>query len=129
MRSSAELRSDDQGFRNAANNQWSVDQDNRSMTSDSLQHSILFGAAKQSKRANLKKWVDPDANGERGEWSLGHTNPAKVSPRDIATWEDTMLLTVVDSGPYEQKTVPGCYFSAENAASAGFPSMFSHLHQ
>jgi hypothetical protein len=100
--------SDDQGFWNAANHQWSVDQDNRSMTSDSLQHSILFGVAKQSKRANLKKWVYPDANGERGEWSFGHTNPTKVSPRDIATWEDTrMLSTVVDSGPYEQKPVPG----------------------
>jgi hypothetical protein len=100
--------SDDQGFWNAANHQWSVDQDNRSMTSDNLQHSILFGVAKQSKRANLKKWVYPDANGERGEWSFGHTNPTKVSPRDIATWEDNrMLSTVVDSGPYEQKQVPG----------------------
>ena len=99
--------SDDQGFWNAANHQWSVDQDNRSMTSDSLQHSILFGVAKQSKRANLKKWVYPDANGERGEWSFGYTNPTKVSPRDVATWDDTrMLSTVVDSGPYEQKPVP-----------------------
>jgi hypothetical protein len=78
------------------------------MTSDSLQHSILFGVAKQSKRANLKKWVYPDANGERGGWTLGHTNPSKASPRDIATWEDTRMLSiVVDSGPYEQKPVPG----------------------
>jgi hypothetical protein len=78
------------------------------MTSDSLQHSILFGVAKQSKRANLKKWVYPDAKGERGEWTLGHTNPSKVSPRDIAPWEDARTLsTVVDSGPYEQKPVPG----------------------
>jgi hypothetical protein len=56
------------------NHQWSVDQDNRSMASDSLQHYILFGVAKQSKRANLKKWVYPDANGERGEWSLDHVS-------------------------------------------------------
>ena len=36
------------------------------------------------------------------------TNPTKVSPRDIAVWEDTrMLSTVVDSGPYEQNPVPG----------------------
>lgn len=57
--------SDDQGFWNTANHQWSVDQDNRSMISDSLQHSILFGVAKQPKRANLKKWVYPDASGRR----------------------------------------------------------------
>jgi hypothetical protein len=102
MRSIAELRSDDQGCWNAANHWWSVDQDNRSMTSDSLRHSILFGVAKQSKRVNLKEWVCPDANGERGEWRVGHTNPTKVSPRAIATWEDTrMLSTVVNLGLYE----------------------------
>jgi hypothetical protein len=67
MRSSAELPLDDQGFWTVANHRWSVDQDNRFTASVSLQHSILFGVAKQSKRVNLKKWVYPDANGERGE--------------------------------------------------------------
>jgi hypothetical protein len=52
--------------------------------------------------------VYPDINGERGEWNLGHTNPTKASPRDIATWEDARMLSIViDSGPYEQKPVPG----------------------
>jgi hypothetical protein len=97
--------SDDQGSWNTANHQWSVDQDNRPMTS---QHGILYSVNKQSKRANLKKWIYPDATGEKGEWSLGHTNPTKASPRDIATWEDTrMLSTVIDSGPYKQKPIPG----------------------
>ena len=100
--------SDDQGSWTAANHQWSDDEDNRLMTSDSLQHSVLFHVARQSKRANLKKWIYPDTCGEKGEWSLGHTNPTKSSPREIATWDDArMLSTVIDSGPYEQKAVPG----------------------
>jgi hypothetical protein len=100
--------SDDQGSWTAANHQWTIDQDNRPIRSDILRDAILDDVAKQSKRANLKKWVYPDASGDNGEWSLGHTNPTKTSPRDIATWEDNrMLSTVIDSGPYEQKPVSG----------------------
>jgi hypothetical protein len=96
--------SDDQDFRNTTHHQRSVDLDNRSMTSDILQYSILVGVANQSKRANLKKWVYHDVKGERGESTLGHSNPSKVSPRNIVTWEDArMLSTVVNSGSYGQK--------------------------
>ena len=96
--------SDDEGYWAASGNQWSVDEDNRQVTSDTLLASLLHRASIQTKRANLKKWLSCD----RGDWSLGHTNPTKVAARDVATWEQARLLSVViDSGSYEQKVVPG----------------------
>jgi hypothetical protein len=95
---------DDEGYWTSASNQWSVDEDNRELTSDTLVASLLHQASNQCKRANLKKWLHCDG----GDWSLGHTNPAKMPARDIAPWDQARLLsTVIDSGAYEQKVIPG----------------------
>jgi hypothetical protein len=95
---------DDEGHWIGASNQWSVDEDNRELTSDVLVASLLYQANHQSKRPNLKKWLDCDG----GDWSLGHTNPVKGPARDIAPWDQAKLLsTVIDSGAYEQKIIAG----------------------
>jgi hypothetical protein len=89
----------------AAANQWSVDEDNREISSQGLLESILSQIRLQMKRTNLKKWLHL---GPFGEWSLGHTNPTKSTPRDIAPWEDARLLSpVIDAGSYEQKVLQG----------------------
>jgi hypothetical protein len=99
---------EDQGYWNAATNQWSVDEDNRHITSEGLLASILSQACKQTKRANLKKWLYPKALAGTSEWSLGHTNPAKSLPRDIVTWDQPRLLSAtIDAGSYKQKIVAG----------------------
>ena len=96
---------DGEGNWSAAANQWSVDEDNREISSQGLFESILSQIRLQTKRANLKKWLHP---GPFGEWSLGHTNPTKSTPRDIAPWEDARLLSpVIDAGSYEQKVLQG----------------------
>jgi len=95
---------DDEGHWIGASNQWSIDEDNRELTSDTLLASLLSQATNQSKRANLKKWLHCDG----GDWSLGHTNPVKGPARDIAPWDQARLLsTVIDSGAYEQKLITG----------------------
>jgi hypothetical protein len=95
---------DDDGHWIGASNQWSVDEDNRELTSDTLLASLLSQATNQCKRPNLKKWLHCDG----GDWSLGHTNPVKGPARDIAPWDQVRLLsTVIDSGAYEQKLVTG----------------------
>src|SRR6266516_7441213 len=69
------------------------------LTSEGLLYSILAEVRNQSKRANLKKWVYPNIND--GEWSLGHSNPTKIPPRDIMIWDEERLLSVViDAGSY-----------------------------
>jgi hypothetical protein len=96
---------EDQGTWAAGLNQWSVNEDNRDITSDGLLTSLLTQIHQQTKRANLRKWLAPDGN---GQWSLGHTNPQKQSPRDIVTWAEKRLLsTVIDAGSYEQKVLTG----------------------
>jgi hypothetical protein len=58
----------------------------------------------QTKRPNLRPWVQPSV---AGDWSFGHTNPAKV-PREIATWDEPKLLsTVIAEGPYDEKRLQG----------------------
>ncbi len=95
---------DDEGHWISASSQWSIDEDNRELTSDALVVSLLSQTIKQSKRANLKKWVSCDG----GDWSLGHTNPVKGPARDVAPWDQPRLLsTVIDSGAYEQKIITG----------------------
>ena len=95
---------DDEGHWIGASNQWSVDEDNRELTSDTLLASLLYQATNQCKRANLKKWLHCDG----GDWNLGHTNPVKGPARDIAPWDQARLLsTMIDSGAYEQKIVTG----------------------
>jgi hypothetical protein len=94
----------DEGHWISASSQWSVDEDNRELTSDALVASLLHKASNQSKRLNLKKWLDCDG----GDWSLGHTNPVKGPARAIAPWDQAKLLsTVIDSGAYEQKVIAG----------------------
>jgi hypothetical protein len=94
----------DEGLWISASNQWSVDENNRELTSDALVASLLCQASHQSKRPNLKKWLRCDG----GDWNLGHTNPVKGPARDIAPWDQAKLLsTVIDSGAYEQKVVAG----------------------
>jgi hypothetical protein len=73
------------------------------MTSDGLLTSLLTHIHQQTKRANPRKWSDGI-----DQWSLGHTNPQKQSPRDIVTWAEKRLLsTVIDAGSYEQKVLTG----------------------
>jgi hypothetical protein len=94
----------DEGHWITASSQWSIDEDNRELTSDALLVSLLSQTNKQSKRAILKKWVSCDG----GDWSLGHTNPVKGPARDVAPWDQPRLLsTVIDSAAYEQKIVVG----------------------
>jgi hypothetical protein len=53
----------------------------------------------------MKKWLTPAAC---GNWSLGHTNPVKSTPRDIAPWGDEKLLSrMTDEGSYEQRVISG----------------------
>ena len=93
------------GFWTAASNQWSVDEENREISSDGLLTSALSKIYHLTKRANLKKWLHPDGD---GQWSLGHTNPQKQVSRDIVTWDEKRLLsTMIDAGSYEQKVVTG----------------------
>jgi hypothetical protein len=84
--------------------QWTIDEDNRKLTSDDLIVSLLEQASKQSQRDELKKWLYC----EGGDWSLGHTNPTKSGLREIAIWDQPRILSVViESGIYEQKLIPG----------------------
>jgi len=95
---------EDEGYWTTPSNQWSVNGENRHITSDDLLASILHHASCQTRRANVKKWLQCDS----GDWGLDHTNPAKGQPRDILTWDEpTLLSAVIDSGPYEQKLVQG----------------------
>lgn len=99
---------DDLGFWTAANNQWSIDENNRHVTYEDLLASILAQAMSQTSRSNVKKWLEPQV--KEGKWCLGHTNPSKsgTQSRDIVTWDVPRLLSsVIDSGPYEQKPVTG----------------------
>lgn len=99
---------DDFGFWTAANNQWSIDENNRYLTYHGLLASILAQAVNQTQRANIKTWLYPKPR--EGEWCLGHTNPSKpgIQPRDVVTWEEPRLLSeVVDGTVYEQKLVIG----------------------
>jgi hypothetical protein len=104
---------DDQGYWSIAPNQWSVDEKNGEVTSDGLLHTILDRIRSQRRRANLKKWLFPEGDGiegrtAAGDWSLGHTNPIKPSPRDIAPWDEMKLLSAaIEEGAYEQKVVAG----------------------
>jgi hypothetical protein len=87
----------------AATNQWSVDEDNRDISSQRLLDSILKEMRLRTKRDNLTKWLHP---GGLGDWTLGHTNPTKLTPRDIVTWDDARLLSeVIDAGSYEQRVL------------------------
>ena len=104
-----ELNTEDEGYWIAAGNKWSIDEDNRHITSDGLLASTLHFAGLQTKRANIKKWVNPDME-LGGEWSPGHTNPSKpgIEPRDIATWDQARPLSDdIDADACEQKVVPG----------------------
>lgn len=99
---------DDQGHWSIAMNQWSVDEENRQVTSDGLLYSILLQMRNQTKRADMKKWLVPDVGTVAGVWSLGHTNPKKLLPRDIVPWDATKLLSdAIESGSYNQTTVTG----------------------
>jgi hypothetical protein len=96
---------DGEGGWSAAANLWSVDEDNREISSQGLLETILSKIRLQTKRANLEKWLHP---GPFGEWSLGYTNPTKSTPRDIVPWEDARLLSlVIDAGLYEQNVLEG----------------------
>jgi hypothetical protein len=45
---------------------------------------------------------------EGGDWSLGHINPTKGDLREVAIWDQSRVLSVViESGAYEQKSIPG----------------------
>ena len=89
----------------AATNQWSVNEDNRDISSQRLLDSILKEMRLRTKRDNLTKWLHP---GGLGDWTLGHTNPTKLTPRDIVTWDDARLLSeVIDAGSYEQRVLQG----------------------
>ena len=95
----------EEGNWTAATNQWSVDQENSHISSQGLLDSILKEIRLRNKRANLTKWLHPDG---LGDWTLGHTNPTKLTPRDIVTWDDARLLSeVIDAGSYEQKSISG----------------------
>ena len=74
----------------AAVNQRSVDEANREISSQGLLCSVLSQARRQTKRANLKKWLDPDTF---GDWSPEYTTPTKPAPRDITSLGDIKLLS------------------------------------
>jgi hypothetical protein len=95
----------EEGNWTAAPNQWSVDQGNGDISSQDLLDSILKEIRLRNRRANLKKWLHPDGF---GDWTLGHTNPAKSTPRDIVTWDNARLLSeAIDAGSYEQRVIQG----------------------
>lgn len=127
---------DDQGNWSTAMNQWSVDEENREVTSEGLLYSILLHIRNQTKREDLKKWLVPDGTVD-GVWSLGHTNPKKLSPRDIVPWDAMKLLSdAIKSGSYDQRAVTGTsrrlvtiwlYWIPEEPLSPPPPSALSTL--
>lgn len=96
---------DDGGYSTANPSYFSIDEENRQLTSNALTESLLIKARNQAKRANVKKWV---SCGEESDWSLAHTNPVRVPARDIAPWAEAKLLSrAIDIGSYEQKPISG----------------------
>jgi hypothetical protein len=95
----------EEGYWTAAPNQWSIDQSNSDISSQALLDAILKEIRLKNRRGNLGKWLHPDG---LGDWSLGHANPTKSTPRDIVTWDDPKLLSeVIDTGSYEQRAIQG----------------------
>ncbi len=96
---------DDGSYWTASSSYFSIDEENRHLTSNAFTESLLIKARNQAKRPNVKKWV---VCGEESDWSLAHTNPVKVPARDIAPWPQTKLLSkAIDAGSYEQKPISG----------------------
>src|SRR4051794_25064350 len=72
---------EDRGCWKACPSLWSINEPNRPLTYDGPLASILNQACNLTKRATQTKWIYC----EDGDWSLGHANPAKLQPRDVAS--------------------------------------------
>lgn len=59
----------------------SIDEENHELTLDDVAISLLSKARNQSLRPAVTSWI---ACGENKNWTLGHNNPVKNTPRDIA---------------------------------------------
>ena len=77
----------------------SIDKENRALTSCQLVMSLLSQVQGQVKSTLLRKWI---FLGDADDWSLGHNNPTKTPPRNIAPWAELRLLSAaIEAGCYE----------------------------
>lgn len=105
---------EDSGYWTALSSSFSIDKENRLLTSNNLTLSLLSKARLQAKRPNIKKWVLCE---EEIYWTLAHNNLSKTPARDIAPWSDPKLLSLaIDSGSYEQKAIRGFTQASINLA-------------
>ena len=79
----------------------SINEDNRTLSSDQLTKSLMAQARSQAKHPSMKTWL---GIGDESDWSLAHNNPTKGLPRNIAPWAKPQLLSTAIEG--------GCYASS-----------------
>lgn len=80
---------DNGGYWTASSSYFSIDEENRHLTSNVLAKLLFTKVQNQAKQPNVKKWV---LCGEKSDLSLAHTNSVKILVWDIAPWPQPKLF-------------------------------------